>query len=60
MKNVTEKESKNIKYMVLRLASKIVQLHAIDMQIGDFDAIFVIYALITSLMGIKSFDLFTQ
>lgn len=40
--------------------SKIVQLQAIDMQIGDFDAIFVIYALITSLMGIKSFDLFTQ
>lgn len=34
-----------------------VQLHSIDIQIGDFDAIFVIYALITSLMGIKSFDL---
>lgn len=34
-----------------------VQLHSNDIQIGDFGANFVIYALITSLMGIKSFDL---
>lgn len=37
-----------------------IQLHLIDIQIGDFVAIFVIYALITSLMCIKSFDLFTH
>lgn len=33
------------------------KLHSNDIQISDFDANFVIYALITSLMGIKSFDL---